>query len=242
MESFGFVNPGCTRRHSKASLARIGLTIQTLCRTIMYMVRQTKHDRTSWVSSEEDSLIRLVRWLNERKGDPGYSHHEDRERSKVREVISLLQRLYSLEPQWRQREPFPAPFGVERSDVRELQSKLNHLLATQKGIRQIVDLRQENLCSRWLPVPPRHLWQFIYTNIAMDLADSKLLHRLRVCGCGRYFVARSSLTRFCSPNCRIKFWESSEERKQKKREKAREYYMLHKAGIVKGSRRRNKSK
>lgn len=221
------------------------LTKQIVCRTIVYMPRLIKHDRTSligpegpsWIGSERHALGRLVDWLNLKNSDPGDLAFEEKGRTRVREIIGLLQQLYSLDAQGHAGKRLPAST--------ELQSELNRRLhSSHKGVRQVFDFGN-GLCSRWLPayVNQRNfsrkraaVFEFLVTDIVMDLADSKLLSRVRLCGCGKYFVARSSLTRFCSATCRIEFWESSEERKRQKREKAREYYILRKTGIV----RRNK--
>jgi hypothetical protein len=215
------------------------------------MLRIGEHDRTGfigpadhprWIGSERHALGRLVDWLNLKKGDPTSMACDEKGRARVREIIGLLQQLYSLDAQGHAREPLPART--------ELQNELNRrLLASHKGVRQVFDFG-DGLCSRWLPayVNRRNfsrkraaVFEFVFTDIAMDLADSRLLPRVRLCGCGKYFVARSSLARFCSATCRIEFWESSEERKRRKREKAREYYLLHKAGIVKASRKQRKT-
>lgn len=63
---------------------------------------------------------------------------------------------------------------------------------------------------------------------AVRLADAGLLDRLQTCACGKWYFARFSHQRFCSPECRVTFWESSEERKEQKRKLARQYYMHHK--------------
>jgi hypothetical protein len=66
----------------------------------------------------------------------------------------------------------------------------------------------------------------------VELAKQGLLYRVRRCNCRRYFFARLPAQRFHSAACRIQFWEASPERKQRRREKAREYYHLHRSGKV----------
>ncbi len=60
------------------------------------------------------------------------------------------------------------------------------------------------------------------------LVEAGLFDRLKTCACGEWYFARFSHQRFCSPECRVTFWESSEERKEQKRKLARQYYMHHK--------------
>jgi hypothetical protein len=52
--------------------------------------------------------------------------------------------------------------------------------------------------------------------------------RVSQCHCGRYYFRRFRHQRFCSEACRVKEFRSSEEWKAHRRNKAREYYWLHK--------------
>jgi hypothetical protein len=63
----------------------------------------------------------------------------------------------------------------------------------------------------------------------VGLAEEGLLDRLQLCACGKWYFGRFSHQRFCSPACRVKFWEDSEERKEQKRQRARENYLYKKA-------------
>jgi hypothetical protein len=65
------------------------------------------------------------------------------------------------------------------------------------------------------------------------LAEKDLLGHLRECLCGRWIWARFSHQRFCSAKCREREFRSSEKWKEHRRQKAREYYRLHKSGKVK---------
>ena len=60
------------------------------------------------------------------------------------------------------------------------------------------------------------------------LADQGLLDRLKVCDCGCWYFARFAHQRFCSEECRMRFWEGSEERKERKRAQARANYVYRK--------------
>lgn len=63
---------------------------------------------------------------------------------------------------------------------------------------------------------------------AVKLAERGFFDRLQLCACKRWYFARFSHQRFCSPACRVEFWESSEERKAQKRERARANYAYNK--------------
>jgi hypothetical protein len=66
----------------------------------------------------------------------------------------------------------------------------------------------------------------------VELAKQGLVGKVRKCDCGKYFFARLPSQRFHGKECRVQFWEKSPERKARRREKAREYYNLHKSGKV----------
>jgi len=67
----------------------------------------------------------------------------------------------------------------------------------------------------------------------LELARQGLLERLKQCPCGSWIWARFSHQRFCSAKCREKEFRSSLQWKEHRRQKAREYYRLHKSGKVK---------
>lgn len=198
------------------------------------MIRQTKHDRTRtlWPEPDKMTVTDLIGWLNGRSGDGVHSPlRDDRQRAKVLKVIGLLQRFDSLRSQLHQGQP---DFEQVSRNLNQVWSDLNGVLEKYKGIRQI-SCFADCVHSCWWPAGHRNYSLFMDINIALDLFDRGDISRLRQCGCGKYFLARSSLGRFHSADCRVEFWESSEERKQRKRKQAREYYLLHKAGIVKRS-------
>ena len=68
---------------------------------------------------------------------------------------------------------------------------------------------------------------------AIALAKIGLLGRVMSCGCGRWFFAKFAHQRFCSPRCRKKNHESSDEFKAARRAYMREYYRLKVSGKVK---------
>jgi hypothetical protein len=72
---------------------------------------------------------------------------------------------------------------------------------------------------------------------AMLRLGKDMVMRIARCDCGNYFFRklhkRKRPQRFCSADCRIQFWDNSEERKRTTRERAREYYWLHKNWLQK---------
>jgi hypothetical protein len=66
-----------------------------------------------------------------------------------------------------------------------------------------------------------------------NLAENGLLEMVRICQCQRWFFARREDQKACSPGCRHKNYEQTEEFKTKRRAYMREYYALKKSGKVK---------
>jgi hypothetical protein len=67
----------------------------------------------------------------------------------------------------------------------------------------------------------------------MKLTELGALQKLRKCKeCGNWLYARFEHQQFCAKRCQIKHNASSEQWKEYKRNKAREYYHLHKTGKV----------
>jgi hypothetical protein len=73
--------------------------------------------------------------------------------------------------------------------------------------------------------PPEEL---IAVEAIIQLAEQNRLDRLQVCECGQWYFAKFSHQKFCSTECRVRFWESSEERMEQKRERARQNYVYNK--------------
>ncbi len=66
-----------------------------------------------------------------------------------------------------------------------------------------------------------------------NLAENGLLEMVRTCQCQKWFFARREDQKACSPACRHKNYEQTEEFKAKRRAYMREYYALKKSGKVK---------
>jgi hypothetical protein len=74
----------------------------------------------------------------------------------------------------------------------------------------------------------RSVVESVAVHALVRLANQGLLERLQLCQCGLWYFGRFSHQRFCSAECRVRFWESSEERKEQKRQRSRENYLYHK--------------
>ena len=135
----------------------------------------------------------------------------------------------------------------QNADAQLLIDKTNTLLERLEGVRTLF-LSSKGVISVWGPKghgsPLRWLMtarkeitredlhqycaekEFAVVGLLMDALERRSLSKIGECGCGALFYARSSLSRFCSDECRIRFWEQCEERKAQKREMARKYYWL----------------
>jgi len=67
----------------------------------------------------------------------------------------------------------------------------------------------------------------------INLGARDELGDVRQCKCKRYFLARRTDQLYCSTKCRVRYHQSSDEFKAKRREYLREWYRLKKSGKVK---------
>jgi hypothetical protein len=92
------------------------------------------------------------------------------------------------------------------------------------------------LSFAWMPTRPDSSESYGEVSAIADLAklaERDLLGHLKECSCGKWIWVRFSHQRFCSSKCRERNFRSSEKWKEQRRQKAREYYRLHKSGKVK---------
>lgn len=77
----------------------------------------------------------------------------------------------------------------------------------------------------------------------LDIANDGRIDFLERCAaCGTWLFKRFSHQRFCSERCRMSEYQRSDKWKAYKRDKAHEYYWLHKLGKVKEQNNRSRSK
>src|SRR5215472_3551461 len=198
------------------------------------MSRQTHHDRMRRpqnLMARQDRIKWLIRWLNEQTEE---GRHE---RRRVRAFLALMQDAQRLAREIAALPTSsPIPSVIERRF--HLDKKINGFLRSYPVVYNVRLYPPKLVSDVWLVEGNKQqVQEFGHIQTVLAMAEQQPITDIRVCDCGKLFLARSSLTRFCSPDCRIAFWENSEERKQRKREKAREYYMLHKTGVVKSARK-----
>jgi hypothetical protein len=116
--------------------------------------------------------------------------------------------------------------------LRKIELQVNELLKRYVGVMRVLCDESLGLVS-WEPRPYRSDAEFRTVVVFMNLLAAGYFPSIGECACGTYFYARSTSWRFCSTKCRERFWENSEERKERKRQNARRYYWLHKTTNVK---------
>ena len=189
--------------------------------TILCMVRHVRHDRHAWAFRH--GVPYLISWLNET---------EDRE-AKAR--ISRLHQLCTeaLETSWTTTQKEWMKGKAKFRKLEGLARAINRITDQYVGYRRVLCASDGHVMALWHSAQRSRESEFHCVDCLLDLFEQKGLSRVRVCECGMYFYARSSLSRFCSKTCREGFWEKSEIRKEQKRIKAQEYYWLHKNKNVK---------
>jgi hypothetical protein len=169
------------------------------------MVRQRKHDRTKpsypLLGREENVRNALIPWLNDQTMEPGGQLRAKQLIGLVRQMSDLAQ-LLPDDPKKVGKHPL-------YSKCSELAKQVNKELARYKGVRRTNPDRR----IRFVWIPARYdpdfsrFLEFVMVHCILDAAEQNLLNRVRQCNCGKYFFARSTQNRFCSPACRISFWE-----------------------------------
>jgi hypothetical protein len=184
------------------------------------------HDRNKTQRSYfgESAAEPLLRWLNVTT----VGGHGAQARARVEELIVSIRNLQESARDGSKRQP-------SRKFIAQ-QTKVNVSLGNYQLIQRV-----DCTC------PPALEWTLVGDHdlsrdfipgeasavvLIVELAKLDRLERIRKCDCGRYFFARLPAQRFHDNECRERFWESSPDRQQRRREKAREYYYLHKSGKV----------
>ena len=184
----------------------------------------------------EQECGHLLQWLN--------AGRQTKAHLKVVEILELYKKLKSA---WEIKEAVENGRVVKRAfarhtdlagTIRELQRRLFEY----KYYPMFFPVASLTV-AHWLPATGgfrRTLqgWPIGYSDVnavfdLVQLSELGLLHRLFRCTCSKWIFARFAHQRFCSSRCREQEFRSSAEWKAKRRQKAREYYWLHKSKNVK---------
>jgi hypothetical protein len=180
----------------------------------------------------EDFGSEVVRFLN---NFPGVAHKIDFSPGQKR-ILSLLELLR------------PIVFGhriyAPRDPRLKNLQKVNHILRRYKTYSlaapsdfaspgQIANPFTMSFVNVKVGTSAAAAYECIAAHALMRLAELNSLGSLRTCKqCGLWLFAKFAHQQFCRRECRIKQNSSSNEWKEYKRNKAREYYQLHKSGKV----------
>jgi hypothetical protein len=184
--------------------------------------------------SGEAQAARLIAWLNEASKDKP----RERIRSLLRDIRASIQAGDTLK-----RQGLPL-FSTADRRLEKLTRRISDSLRRYKFYPFVWATTSRVSVWSWMPAhgpdgkPSLDADVKLYTEFKavrdiMGLAGAKLLPRIKECRCGKWMFLRFSHQRFCSSKCREKEFRSSPESKAYRREKAREYYWLHKSGKVK---------
>ena len=165
----------------------------------------------------------LVDWLNNAKDKAA--------RSRVLALHRMLSELVKTAPS------DPNSHDPE-CDWQKLRRRINRILLKYPVCRQLITWFSRGFfMTANMPLNERRVYgpNAMLTETGAVLALLNLFEaranwwRVRECYCGKYYFRRFRHQRFCSETCRVKRFRSSEEWREHRRTKAREYYWLHKA-------------
>jgi hypothetical protein len=194
------------------------------------MSRQERHDRkTERTFSGEEAATRVLHVLNIAFSSDDWAQSSEGEETRER-VLSVIACIRMLMERIDQTAGWPMNPEEMPSDLWDAFNDLNGMLGRYTSTPMFFPLK--STASGWevsdVRVPDRPAQESHAVRAVIELAKQNKLQRLRSCDCGRWYFVKFSHQRFCSAECRIKFWESSEERKVQKRERARDNYVYKK--------------
>jgi hypothetical protein len=170
-----------------------------------------------WLNKDTDELSKKIWALD---GDERYRRSEQK---KVEEILRLYWEIQRIFLEGKAKRKGGHPFLA-----------LRHKLRRYSYYPVLNPLRRGNKLE-WSPTKKKTSEMYDDSDAIfdlMELARQDLLDRLKECRCGRWIWARFSHQKFCSAKCREQEFRSSDEWKEHRRKKAREYYRLHKSGNV----------
>ena len=200
-------------------------------RTFLYMPKHRSHDRkksrTFW---GEQVAGPVLHWLNAPlQSGPGLSTLAlKRSKNRVLQIISYMRELQ--EPTMQIGVASKVSSIGQRYEPVGLNRMLTGYTSSPRIFTDEAFLPEEG--QRWVlgkyisgRHPPEELCA---VEAIIILAEKNRLDKLQVCGCGKWYFVKFSHQKFCSTGCRVRFWESSAERMEQKRESARQNYVYNK--------------
>jgi hypothetical protein len=161
-----------------------------------------------------------------------------------RRIVELAQQANLTSDEWLTRGVEP-PQTAELIEIAELERDLRRFL---EEFRSIPVIRLSGN-SKEGQAPPLHAyWELSpdspfaerdnqrgwpLLDALLSAIEDGSLTKVLPCICGTYFFQKFSHQKFCSEKCRVKWNLSSENSREYRRRKQRDYYHLHKSGKVK---------
>lgn len=192
-------------------------------RTFIHMpLHESQVPDTKRTFAGENRARGMIDWLNNTKDDAA--------RARVLELHRLLFELVKTATPEQNLPEFDP-----KSTWEKLRKRINRILLRYPVCAQLPWFRIGFFATGYMPLRERR-----YRNHGLLTESGAVLDLLNVfrepgswwrvshCHCGRYYFRRFRHQRFCSEVCRVKKFRSSEEWKEYRRRKAREYYWLHK--------------
>lgn len=184
----------------------------------------------------EKTCKRVVDWLNDSTIDAG--------RARIRQLLRNIRILKGNWVQYEDDEGGYLTYEGSKEEYRRASKQLFTLLRRYRFFPALFNFAGRFL-TQWAPISgpdgnfKRH-WPPIdgkYDDVQaiyeLTFPDNSGIERLEECTCGRWFFRRFKHQRFCSAKCREKVNKSSPKWREYRRNKAREYYWLHKKQNVK---------
>jgi len=170
----------------------------------------------------EAEAMPLVEWLNNTK--------DAKARTTVLKLHSLLREL--LKTANSQGNPSPHD---PKTTWNRLRRQINTILLRYPVCEHVIWFRPGFFMTGHIPLAGRRIAKnnlLTETGAVFQLLavfrKTQNSWRLAQCDCGKYYFRRFRHQRFCSEVCRTQKFRSSEKWKAYRRDKAREYYWLHK--------------
>jgi hypothetical protein len=187
---------------------------------------ELRRELTSRRVAGDPFSLRLIRWLNGQAS-------ENRKASALARILDLIQ---TIKQTLAAIDAAPPEVDLCFDPPDEVELLLEELNNKFQEYRTSPFLEID--CGRkwffeWQIVGKRSSEEHIAASDVIELTKGRLLDRVRSCACGKWFFARFSHQRSCSPQCRHKLYESTQAFKVKRRQYMREYYRLKMSGKVK---------
>ena len=184
---------------------------------------------------DEKTCRRVIDWLNGSADDPG--------RKRIRQLLRNIRVVKSNWVEYEDGDGGYLQYEGSKEDYRRAHSKIITLLKRYRFFPALFSFGGR-LLTQWAPVSGpdgkfRRHWppadgkyddfQAIYE---LTFPRSLGIERIEECDCGKWFFMKFKHQRFCSARCRDRANKSSPKWREYRRNKAREYYWLHKTRNV----------